>query len=97
MLTKSKSRNARTQLSLPAAPNQETRTTNARKGSGGRRGGSSKQWTDLEDGGEDGAGATAAAREGPGAECAGVVERPYESGPRGQRGCAPITSKIQER
>ena len=53
----------------------------------------SKQWADPEDGGEDGAGATPAAREGPGAECAGVVERPYESGPRDQRGCAPTTTK----
>ena len=49
----------------------------------------SKQRTDLEDGGEDGAGATPAAREGPGAERAGEEERPSESGPRGQRGCAP--------
>jgi len=56
----------------------------------------SKQRTDLEDGGEDGAGATPAACEGPGAERAGEEECPSESGPRGQRGCAPVISKIQE-
>jgi len=75
-------------------PEQETRGRGAAAEAAAA---ASKQWTDPEDGGEDGAGATPAAREGPGAECAGVVERPYESGPRGQRGCAPITSKIQER
>ena len=52
----------------------------------------SKQRTDL----EDGAGATPAACEGPGAERAGEEECPSESGPRGQRGCAPVISKIQE-
>ena len=49
----------------------------------------SKQRTNL----KDGAGATPAAHEGPGTERAGE-ECPYESGPRGQRGCAPITGKI---